>query len=55
MRPKFLSITLSLRYFSKPISSFLDKNILTSFLFSNIDFARSSITGGHFSIAAVKS
>ena len=33
------------KYFSKLISSFLDENILTYSLFSNSDFARSSIKG----------
>ena len=41
----FKDLIVLLRHFSKPISSFLDKNILTFSLFSNSGFARSSITG----------
>ena len=43
--PKIFETSIFLRYFSKPISSFLGENILTSSLFSNGGFARSSITG----------
>ena len=40
----FRDLIFHLTSFSKPISSFLDENILTSFLFFNSDFARNSIT-----------
>ena len=42
----FRDLIVLLRYFSRPIFSFLvDEDILTSSLFSNGNFARSSITG----------
>ena len=40
----FRHLIVLLRYFSKPILSFLDKNTLTSSLFSNNDLVRSSMT-----------